>query len=104
VGAQPRDRTRPEPRMTAKQILYEGNVQGVGFRYTAEKIARGFAVTGWVRNLPDGRVELQVSGEPNQVAAFLEAVAQSELRPHIRKQTETPLTELPAARGFEIRR
>jgi acylphosphatase len=89
--------------MTSKQIFYEGNVQGVGFRYSIKQIAKGFDVIGWVRNLPDGRVELQVSGEPDEVAAFLERVRESELRAHIRKQTEAPLMQSLAARGFEIR-
>jgi acylphosphatase len=85
------------------QVFYQGNVQGVGFRFTVRHIARGFDVTGWVRNLPDGRVELQVTGEPEEVRAFLDRIAQSELRPLIRKQTEHKLDQPVAARGFEIR-
>jgi acylphosphatase len=46
--------------MISLQVFYEGHVQGVGFRFTVRHIAKGFDVTGWVRNLPDGRVELQV--------------------------------------------
>jgi acylphosphatase len=46
-----------------RHLFYSGRVQGVGFRYTAQRIARSFAVTGWVRNLPDGRVELIVEGD-----------------------------------------
>lgn len=89
--------------MTSKRIFYEGNVQGVGFRYSIKQIAKGFDVTGWVRNLADGRVELQANGEPDELAAFLKAIDQSELRAHIRKQTEAPLQAIPVARGFEIR-
>jgi acylphosphatase len=89
--------------MAAKQVFYEGHVQGVGFRWTVKHIAKGFDVTGSVRNLPDGRVELQASGEPEELAAFLEAIAQSELRAHIKNQTEAPLAEAPSSRGFEIR-
>jgi acylphosphatase len=43
--------------MTAKQVFYSGRVQGVGFRYTVKQIASGYEITGFVRNLPDGRVE-----------------------------------------------
>ncbi len=90
--------------MTASvQVFYEGNVQGVGFRWSVRNVAKGFDVTGSVRNLRDGRVELQVSGDEEEVRAFLEAILQSELRAHIRKHSETPLPNPPAFRGFEIR-
>ena len=89
--------------MISLQIFFEGYVQGVGFRWSVKQIAKGFDVTGWVRNLPDGRVELQASGEETEVRDFLEAIGQSELRAHIRKQQESPLPEPPRARGFEIR-
>jgi acylphosphatase len=58
----------------AKKVAYSGNVQGVGFRYTTQRLAGGFAVTGFVRNLPDGDVELVAEGEPEEVAAFLARV------------------------------
>ena len=89
--------------MISLQVFYEGNVQGVGFRWTVRHIATGFEVRGSVRNLPDGRVELQLSGDDSEVRGFLEAVKQSELRGLIRKQTESVLAEPVAARGFEIR-
>jgi acylphosphatase len=65
--------------------------------------ATGFDVTGWVRNLPDGRVELQVNGEENEARAFLDRIAQGELHSLIRKQTENKLERPVTARGFEIR-
>jgi acylphosphatase len=89
--------------MISLQVFYEGNVQGVGFRWSVRHIAKGFEMTGWVRNLIDGRVELQVSGEENEVRAFLEAIKQSELRAHIRKQTENTLPGPVSSHGFEIR-
>ena len=85
------------------QVFYEGNVQGVGFRYSVRQIAKGFDITGSVRNLRDGRVELLAAGEADEVRAFLEAIGQSELRAHIKKQSETPLVDPPPFRGFEIR-
>ena len=85
------------------QVFYEGNVQGVGFRYTVRQIAKGFDITGSVRNLRDGRVELLAAGEEGEVRAFVEAIGQSELRAHIKKHSETPLPDPPAFRGFEIR-
>ncbi len=89
--------------MISLQIFYEGSVQGIGFRWSVRHIAKGFDLTGWVRNLTDGRVEMQVSGQEKEIRAFLDAIMQSELRAHIRKQTETKLEKPVAAHGFEIR-
>jgi acylphosphatase len=52
-------------------VYYSGRVQGVGFRYTARSIAQGFAVTGFVKNLRDGRVQIVVEGATTQVQAML---------------------------------
>lgn len=57
-----------------RRVYYSGQVQGVGFRYTTLHLAEGFAVTGYVRNLDDGRVELLVEGEPAELDRFLEAI------------------------------
>lgn len=63
-----------------RRVLYSGHVQGVGFRYQTRAIAEGHAVTGFVRNLSDGRVELVVEGQPDVVAAFLDEVARTMAR------------------------
>jgi acylphosphatase len=89
--------------MISFEVFYEGRVQGVGFRWSVRNVAKGFDVTGWVLNLPDGRVQMQVSGEEEEVRSFLEAINQSELRAHIRKQTESQLNGPVVANGFEIR-
>jgi acylphosphatase len=65
--------------------------------------AKGFDVTGWVRNLPDGRVELKVTGEEDEVRAFLDSIAKGELHALIHNQTENQLENPVAVRGFEIR-
>jgi acylphosphatase len=88
--------------MISLQIFYEGNVQGVGFRWSVRDAAKGFDVTGWVRNLPDGRVEVQVTGEDDEVRAFLDQIARGELHALIHKQTENRLGEPVTGRGFEI--
>jgi len=61
-------------RRIRRTVYFSGTVQGVGFRYTACRIAGRFDVTGYVRNLPDGRVELVAEGEAKEVGAFVEAV------------------------------
>lgn len=87
--------------MQGRQVFYEGRVQGVGFRYSVKQIARGFDVIGWVRNLDDGRVELQCSGESEEVEAFLQAIQESSLKAHIRDVTAVSVPALKT-RGFEI--
>ncbi len=88
---------------TAAQIYYVGRVQGVGFRYTVKRIASGYEVTGWVRNLPDGRVEVQVGGDHTEMDAFLRAIADSHLSSFI-KETHCQSLELTSQEwtGFDI--
>ena len=57
-----------------RRVYYSGQVQGVGFRYTTHRLAQGFEVTGYVRNLDDGSVELLAEGEPAGLNRFLEAI------------------------------
>ncbi len=57
-----------------RRVYYSGRVQGVGFRATSRYLARAFAVAGYVRNLPDGRVELVAEGEPPELTTFLDAI------------------------------
>ena len=62
--------------MTRYTVHFSGRVQGVGFRATAVEASRGRAVSGYVQNLPDGRVRLVAEGEEAELDAFLEAVKQ----------------------------
>lgn len=62
--------------MQRRQVTYSGQVQGVGFRYTARTIAESFAVGGYVRNLPDGRVELVAEGSTGELDRFLDELAE----------------------------
>jgi acylphosphatase len=65
-----------------KTVHFSGEVQGVGFRFTTHRIAGGYDVTGYVRNLADGRVELVAEGEPEAVDEFVSAV-ESDMGRHI---------------------
>ena len=58
-------------------VIYRGTVQGVGFRYTTRRTAAHYAVTGYVRNLSDGTVEVIAEGLRDQVQAFLGGVLTS---------------------------
>jgi len=59
----------------SRHVLYSGQVQGVGFRYTARQIAQRHAVTGFVRNLSDGRVELVIEGPAPEIQHTLNEIA-----------------------------
>lgn len=56
------------------EVRFFGRVQGVGFRYTTSEIARGFDVTGYVENLPDGQVLLVAEGLPEELRGFVQAI------------------------------
>ena len=65
------------------EVLFSGSVQGVGFRYVTEMLSRKFPVTGFVRNLTDGRVEVVAEGEENSLIEFLAAIKNSEMGENI---------------------
>lgn len=89
--------------MIAKRVIFSGRVQGVGFRYTTKDLARGFEVCGWVRNLPDGTVELQAMGEEDELDAFIKEIAEeSNVAHHIKSLTAENIPVLEGVRGFSI--
>jgi len=75
---------------------FHGRVQGVGFRYTTLRLAGRFRVTGSVRNLPAGTVELVAQGESDELSRFLAG--------HIERVDEHTLTVVPGETGFAILR
>jgi len=84
------------------QVFYSGRVQGVGFRFTAKSVANGFEVTGTIRNLPDGRVELVAEGAKDELKAFSQAINESGLEHFIQKQDVSWDEAKNEFRGFEI--
>ena len=85
-------------------IWYSGRVQGVGFRFTACEVATGYDVTGMVRNLPDGRVELIAEGSREELEAFREGIRRSGLGRCIRDEHIQWSEPSGTYRGFEIGR
>ncbi len=85
------------------RAVFGGRVQGVGFRYTVRSISVEFDVSGFVRNLPDGTVELEAQGPDSQVKEFIESI-KSAMSQHISRTDVASLLPLGDDRGFEIRR
>ena len=85
-----------------REVYFEGLVQGVGFRYTTRRIAARFRVTGYVRNLPDGRVLLVAEGPPEELDRFLAAV-RSAMGRYIEDVHETVRPATGQFRDFGIR-
>ena len=84
------------------EVFYTGHVQGVGFRYTVKSTAAGFEITGTVRNLTDGRVELVAEGARDELEAFLVAIRDAGLKHFIRDEAVTWGPVQNTFRGFEI--
>jgi len=81
-----------------------GRVQGVGFRAFVARSARTLGLTGWVRNLPDGRVELAARGPGKQLAVLALALRKGTTRAHV-ADVELDWSRGPDnATGFEVRR
>ncbi len=85
-------------------VFYSGRVQGVGFRYTTKTVAAGFEVTGTIRNLADGRVELAAEGSRTELDAFRAAILDAGLAGFIRDEQVTWTDAKNEFRGFEIAR
>jgi acylphosphatase len=83
-------------------IFYSGHVQGVGFRFTVRTVAAGYEVSGVVRNLPDGRVELVAEGDRNELEAFRAAIPDAGLAACIRREDAQWSEARGEFRGFEI--
>ena len=85
-----------------REVWYRGMVQGVGFRYTTRRIASRFPVTGYVRNLSDGRVLLVAEGPVEHVDRFLASVL-TEMGRYIDEAQQVTHAATGEFRAFEIR-
>ena len=88
--------------MERRTYYFGGHVQGVGFRYTAQNLARNHPVTGYVRNLPDGRVEMVVEGEQKHVDALVHSI-QRQMEGFIKQTTVDTSNATGEFAGFTIR-
>jgi acylphosphatase len=86
----------------ARKYIVSGYVQGVGFRWFVRAIAQELGVTGWVRNLPDGRVEAEAAGAPEQLAAFEERLRQGPPGARVRGVEVDQLAEAQRRDRFDI--
>ena len=83
-------------------IFFTGHVQGVGFRYSTLQVSREYEVSGYVRNLPDGRVQLEVEGARAEIDAFVEELS-SRMHGYIRKVERSARKSGREFAGFSIR-
>ncbi|MCO6454452.1 MAG: acylphosphatase [Pirellulaceae bacterium] len=90
------------PNDQRRELLYTGQVQGVGFRYTARRIAQDHAVRGYVKNLPSGEVRLVVEGAADEVEAFLRRLEQA-MEGYIGSKSSELRPASGEFAGFEIR-
>lgn len=87
--------------MVAKHTIFVGRVQGVGFRFTVHRIANSYALSGFVRNLPDGSVEMLVQGPPDDVDDCINQIEDS-FRGYIRQTKAEDTPPDPKFRDFKI--
>jgi acylphosphatase len=92
---------KPPDKPTARSVFYTGRVQGVGFRAATVSISRSYRVAGWVKNLPDGRVELVVEGKAEVVEAFLAEVRRTFAR-NIDKEEARPTAPTGKYKMFTV--
>ncbi len=93
--------------MKSWHIYFSGRVQGVGFRHTCQLAASRFGLSGWVKNLADGRVELVVEGDPVNLEAMLVFVREhthGEILNLEKSQVDAIESAEYSASGFQIRR
>ena len=84
------------------RVIYSGQVQGVGFRYSVRTVAAGFDVSGVVRNLPGGQVELVAEGVQDELEAFRRTIREYGLDHFVRDEDVSWSAATGAFRGFEI--
>lgn len=85
----------------AREMKITGSVQGVGFRWTAKRIADSVGLSGWVRNDPDGGVTLAIEGEENELDEFMQRLDEA-LGCHIAGVAAKETRPGKSRRGFDV--
>jgi len=86
-----------------KAFRFTGRVQGVGFRATSRSVAGRYAITGWVRNEPDGSVWLEAQGEETEINAFLETLGKR-VEGLVESRDDMKASPVEGEEGFRIER
>lgn len=86
---------------TARHVIFTGHVQGVGFRYTARQTAQQYRVTGFVRNLPDGTVEMHIQGPAQEIEHCIQEI-QASFTGYLRETRIEPAAYSPRYTDFRI--
>ena len=89
--------------MKRVHVIVSGDVQGVGYRYTARGVAERIGVAGWIRNRPDGTVEAEIEGSEGQGTSMLAWMDQGPPGSHVRERVVSD-APLEGAGGFQVRR
>jgi acylphosphatase len=89
------------PQVHHERVFFSGRVQGVGFRYAALQVAREYEVSGFVANLPDGRVQLEAEGRAGEVEAFVTALVEK-MQGYVRKVERSTGQRAAQFEGFII--
>lgn len=87
----------------AVHIIVSGRVQGVFYRYTAQKMASRLDIRGWIKNLPNGKVEAVAIGTPTAVETFVAWCQEGPPGARVLDIEVTPLPSTPEIEGFFIR-
>jgi acylphosphatase len=87
----------------AISAVVAGRVHGVGFRYSTQRVAADLGLTGWVRNLPDGTVDVWAQGDPNAIERFCLFLEKGPPAARVTSANIRDVNTEPALAGFDVR-
>ena len=87
--------------LTRRHLYFSGLVQGVGFRFTVRSLAKRYRLKGWVKNIPDGRVEAEIEGDTGRINEFMDDLKR-EFSYNIKEAKQEKLSTLARYEDFQI--